>query len=94
MSRWLVGSSRRSRLFSFSPAAQIVDTLHHLILRKQETTQHFTDITFIHVRIFMPQFFEDIPVGGEFGLLLVIVADGDIRAVDDFSVSSCLISFC
>src|SRR5690625_122462 len=67
------------------PPAQVIDVLQHFILGEQEAAEHCSDVTFFHVRVFMPEFFEYSSAGRKFSLLLIIVTDGYIRSVNDFS---------
>src|SRR5699024_1484919 len=67
------------------PPAQVIDVLQHFILGEQEAAKHCSDVTFFHVWIFMPEFFEYSSAGRKFSLLLIIVTYGYIRSVNDFS---------
>src|SRR5699024_2333310 len=67
------------------PPAQVIDVLQHFILGGQAAAEHCSDVTFFHVRVFMPSFCESSAAGRRFSLLLTMVAYGYFRSVHAFS---------
>ena len=81
----------RQRDAPFLAARKRADRLEHVVAREQEAAQYAAQLALLHLREAVPQLVQHRLVRVQAGLLLVVVADIDVRAVADGAVVGLLL---